>query len=59
VVFIIEFGAGHFQEITCKVLREFMRGGKSGSIVVSHLKIVSYILKRVTPIYCVEMLIIS
>jgi len=37
-VFIIEFGAGHFKEITYKVLRKSMVGEKSGSSGLSYLK---------------------
>jgi len=33
-VFITEFGAGHFKEITCKILRKSMRGKKVGQVVL-------------------------
>jgi len=36
-IFIIEFGAGYFKEIMCKVLRKSMGRKKSGSNSVSYL----------------------
>jgi len=39
IVFYIEFDAGHFKEITCKVLRKSMRGKTSGLSGVSYLNL--------------------